>query len=83
MTCGKRAHEHQEGNGIFSFCFQVSVQHMFQSWHSLPMNSGSVAHGSQFQASLSVLQAEGALQHLGSRHFLTGIVLSCEMCNNP
>lgn len=61
-----------------------SVSNTFQSWSSFPMSSGSVAHGSQlFQASLGVLQAEGALQHLGSRHFLTGFVLSCEMCNNP
>lgn len=48
------------------------------------MCSGSVAHGSQFfQASLGVLQAEAALQHLGSRHFLIGFVLPCEKCNNP
>lgn len=83
ITRGKKACEHQEGSGISSFCLQASVQHVFQSWSSLPMSSGSVAHGSQFQASLGVLQAEGALQHLDSRHFLTGFVLSYEMCNNP
>lgn len=68
IACGKRACEHQGGSGISSRPLQVSVQHRFQSWSSRPMCSGSVACGSQFLwASLDVLQAEAALQLLGSR----------------
>lgn len=48
------------------------------------MCSGSVGHGSPFfEASLGVLQAEAAVQHLGSRRFLIGFVLPCEKCNSP